>query len=88
MLALTFAFRHQAYIAELTAALEALPRWGVVKHGDSAIVEQLQSQQDREDNYFIYAVAASIMAQSKHHWRLHRCQGRAPCTNTETPGVV
>ena len=61
---------------------------GVVKHGDSAIVEQLQSQQDREDNYFIYAVAASIMAQSKHHWRLHRCQGRAPCTDTETPGVV
>ena len=43
---------------------------------------------DREDNYFIYAVAASIMAQSKHHWRLHRCQGRAPCTDTETPGVV
>jgi len=76
----------QRYIEELINALEAMPRWSAVRWGDRAIAEQLGSEQGGDDNYFVYSVAARIMATSKHHWRMHRCEGRAPCSSSETPG--
>ena len=46
------------------------------------IIEQLQSQQDKDDNYFVDSVAARIMATSKHHCRSsNRCLSSRPFTS-------
>ena len=69
-------------MTELSAALEALPRWSEVRHGNRAIIEQLQSPQDKQDNYFVDSVAARIMATSKHHCRSSsRCLSSRPFTS-------
>ena len=46
------------------------------------IIEQLQSQQDKDDNYFVDSVAARVMATSKHHCRSSsRCLSSRPFTS-------
>ena len=46
------------------------------------IIEELQSQQDKDDNYFVDSVAARIMATSKHHCRSsNRCLSSRPFTS-------
>ena len=50
------------------------------------IIEQLQSQQDKDDNYFVDSVAARIMATSKHHCRSSsRCLSSRPFTSYTQP---
>ena len=50
------------------------------------IIEQLQSQQDKDDNYFVDSVAARIMATSKHHCRSsNRCLSSRPFTSYTQP---
>ena len=72
----------QAYLDELVAALSELPRWGGrVRHGDSAIIEQL-SEQDKTDNFLVYSVAADLMATSSRYFELQRCHGTAPCEDS------
>ena len=47
-----------------------------------AIIKQLQSQQDKDDNYFVDSVAARIMATSKYHCRSSsRCLSSRPFTS-------
>jgi hypothetical protein len=67
----------------LSAALKALPRWSEVRHGNRAIIEQLQSQQDMEDRYFVDSVAVRIMATSRHYCRssTSRCLSSRPFTS-------
>ena len=70
------------YLDELVAALSELPRWGGrVRHGDRAIFEQL-SEQDKTDNFLVYAVAADLMATSSRYFEIHRCHGTAPCEDS------
>jgi len=72
----------QVYLDELVAALSELPRWGGrVRHGDRAIFEQL-SEQDKTDNFLVYAVAADLMATSSRYFEVHRCHGTAPCEDS------
>jgi hypothetical protein len=72
----------QAYLDELVAALSELPRWGGrVRHGDSAIIEQL-SEQDKTDNFLVYSVAADLMATSSRYFEMHRCHGTARCEDS------
>jgi hypothetical protein len=72
------------YLADLTAAL-SLPRWGGrVYNGDQAVMD-VMSPEDKEDNYFVYAVASSIMASSKRQWEVRstkrRCRAEDTCAN-------
>ena len=69
------------YLADLTAAL-SLPRWGGrVYNGDQAVMD-VMGDEDKEDNYFVYAVASSVMASSTRQWEIRSTKGRCEAEDT------
>ena len=58
-----------SYLEALAGAL-SLPRWGGrVFHGDKAVLDVL-SDADKEDNYYVYAVASAVMSRSQRQWAI------------------
>ena len=73
-----------SYLEALAGAL-SLPRWGGrVFHGDKAVLDVL-SDADKEDNYYVYAVASAVMSRSQRQWAIratrNECKPEDTCRN-------
>ena len=72
-----------AFIEDATNELSKLPRWGGgVKHGDPVIAAQLP-EDDRSDNFLVYAVVGLLRSAAAYPFEMHRCDGMAPCPSRE-----
>ena len=67
----------QGYLDRVVAALDSLGgelgSWGSVRHIDPVIAEHL-SDEDRRDNYLVYAVASHLKSKGQNVFEIEKCQ--------------
>ena len=67
----------QRYLERVVAALDTLGgelgSWGSVRHIDPVIADHL-SDEDRRDNYLVYAVASHLKSKGQNVFEIEKCQ--------------